>query len=151
MTRPFYGNHYKIGMKNITGFAVGKVNSAQCWKALQAKKEAYLIDVRSPEEWQETGVADLADIKKDVKLLSWLFLTPSIHQNSDFINNLEKIFLNKEVELYFICKSGGRSMHAAEAALSLGYKKIFNVEDGFVGDNMNKNGWMNRDLPRREV
>ncbi|MCT4635107.1 MAG: rhodanese-like domain-containing protein [Rickettsiales bacterium] len=140
-----------IGMKNITGFAVGKVSSAQCWKALQAKEKAYLIDVRTPEEWQETGVADLGAIKKEVKLLSWVFLTPSIHQNSNFINDLEQLFSNREVELYFICKSGGRSMQAAEVALSLGYKKAFNVEDGFVGDKMSKSGWMNSDLPRREV
>lgn len=140
-----------MNMENIIGSAVGKVNSAQCWQALQAKEKAHLIDVRSPEEWQETGVAKLDDIKKEVKLLSWLFLTPSIHPNRNFMNDLEQIFPDREVELFFICKSGGRSMQAAEAALSFGYKKVFNVGDGFVGDEMSKNGWMNSDLPRREV
>lgn len=140
-----------MNMENTIKSFVGKVSSTQCWKALQARENAYLIDVRTPEEWQETGVAELDSIKKEVKLLSWLFLTPSVHQNSNFINDLEQIFPDREAELFFICKSGGRSMRAAEAALNLGYKKVFNIEDGFVGDEMKKDGWMNSNLPRREV
>lgn len=145
-------------MENISGAAVGKVNSAQCWEALQHGPNSYLIDVRAPEEWQETGIADLASIKKDTKLLAWMFFTPHVHRNNKFIDELERIFPNKDAELFFICKSGGRSAQAANAAFNSGYKKSFNVEDGFVGNMfdsdlvpLNLNGWMNSNLPRREV
>ena len=138
-------------MKNITESEVGKVNSIQCWEALQTRPNSYLIDVRTPEEWQETGIADLSSIKKDVNLLAWIFFTPHIHPNNDFLKELEHILPSKQAELFFMCKSGGRSMQAANAALSRGYNKVYNVDGGFVGNIEDNSGWMNSKLPRRAV
>ncbi len=143
-------------MENITEFAVGKVSSSQCWEALQQKPNSYLIDVRAPEEWEETGMADLSSIKKNANLLTWIFFTPNIHPNKKFIAELEQVFPNKDVELFFICKSGGRSMQAANAALSDGYKNSYSVDDGFVGSMFDNNfiplnGWIKNNLPRRKA
>lgn len=138
-------------MENITGSEVGKASPIQCWEALQTRPNSYLIDVRSPEEWQETGIADLRSIEKEVNLLTWIFFTPHIHLNNNFLNELEQILPDKQAELFFMCKSGGRSMQAANAAVSKGYKKSFNVDDGFIGNAMDNSGWINSNLPRREV
>ena len=35
--------------------------------------------------------------------------------------------------IYFICRSGGRSLAAAQAARAAGYKHVYNVKDGFEG------------------
>lgn len=145
-------------MKEINTTAIGKVSSSQCWKILQQDSNSFLLDVRTPEEWQETGITDLSAANKEVKLLSWIFFTPYIHHNDHFLSQLNDIFPNKDVTLFFMCKSGGRSAQASEAAFSNGYKKIYNVEDGFIGNNfdenlkeLNTNGWINSNLPRRAL
>ena len=38
-----------------------------------------------------------------------------------------------ETALYFICRSGARSLAAAQTAQAAGYRKSFNVADGFEG------------------
>lgn len=137
---------------------VNSLSSFQAWEVLKKDADACLIDVRSPEEWQETGVADLSSINKSIRLLSFMFFTPHIHNNDNFMAELESIVPEKEVKLLFICKSGGRSLKAAEAAINQGYKNCYNVEDGFVGNmfdnnlkSLDLNGWINSDLPRRAL
>lgn len=145
-------------MDNINNLAVGNVSSAQCWKALENSEDSYLVDVRAPEEWQESGIADLSSINKEVNLLTWIFFTPYVHHNDKFIDELENVFPDKSVKLYFMCKSGGRSAQAANAAFSKGYKNSYNIDDGFIGNmfdsnlvQLDTNGWINSGLPRRAL
>ena len=139
--------------------SIRDISSSQCWEALEKNSSsAYLIDVRAKEEWKETGIADLSSIAKEVKLISWMFFTPSIHANDKFIDELKEAVNDKNTELFFICKSGGRSAQAAKAAMQNGYNNCFNINDGFVGnmfdDNLEPlklNGWLNNNLPRKKL
>ena len=138
--------------------SVGEVSSLECLDALKNNPETYLIDVRSPEEWQETGVVDLSSFGKESKLISWIFYVPHVHANNNFLDELNAEVPNKQANLFFICKSGGRSLKAATAAAQAGYDKCYNVNDGFVGnmfdDNLNSlslNGWINNNLPWRKL
>ncbi len=136
---------------------IGEMSSSHFWQLLLKDKPVFhLIDVRSPQEWEETGISDLSSINNNVILISWMLFTPSVHQNGDFLSDLEKHVPNKEDHLFFICKSGGRSLKAAEAAIRYGYKNVNNINDGFCGnihdenfENKNINGWMNSNLPRK--
>jgi rhodanese-related sulfurtransferase len=53
----------------------------------------------------------------------------------------------------FICRSGGRSSHAAATAAQLGYTQAFNVLEGFEGDKDQQGhrsttgGWKHARLP----
>jgi rhodanese-related sulfurtransferase len=134
------------------------VSASECWDALQHDSNAYLIDVRTKAEWRENGIADLSSANKETKLITWVFFTPHIHANANFLNELEKEIEDKEASLYFICKSGGRSAQASQAAMLHGYKKCYNVSDGFSGNMFDKdlaplnlNGWTNSNLPRRKM
>lgn len=144
-------------MKSTATHTVGNISSSHCWRELQEKTHSILIDVRSPQEWQDAGIPDLKSINKDVILLTWMFFIPNIHPNKNFIEQLEKITPNKEsTELFFICKSGGRSAQAADLALSNGYKYCYNVQDGFLGSSFDSDlkpldGWVENDLPRRAL
>jgi rhodanese-related sulfurtransferase len=40
---------------------------------------------------------------------------------------------DKDSELFFICRSGGRSKMAAQALSALGFTRCRNVKDGFEG------------------
>lgn len=142
-------------MNNTAEQLVNNISTLKSWEILKKEKNSYLIDVRSPEEWQETGIPDLSSLNKDVKLLTFIYLSPTIHENDNFIEDLESIFPNKQSKLLFICKTGGRSLKAAKAALHHGYSNCCNVADGFLGNMfdansmpLNLNGWINSDLPR---
>lgn len=145
-------------MSNVT-LNIGTLSSSQCWDFLkQNSSNSYLIDVRSEEEWVETGVADLSSINKQVTLLSWLIPTPYIHVNDKFIDIINEIIKDKNANLFFICKSGGRSAKAAQAAAQDGYTNCYNVNDGFIGNmfddnlqDLSLNGWVNSNLPRRKL
>lgn len=90
-------------------------------------KDIYLIDVRTPSEWRVDGVADI----KNIKLISYMFFEPSTELNPNFISELISTFPDKNLNLFFICKSGQRSLKAAEAALSAGFKNVYNISGGY--------------------
>ena len=54
------------------------------------------------------------------------------------------ITFDQNDSLFFICKSGSRSMMAAQCAIKFGFKNSFNVYDGF--SNENYQNW-ERNLP----
>jgi len=53
--------------------------------------------------------------------------------NLDFINQLSE-YVGPEETAMFICRSGGRSHHAAIAATQAGFRLSYNVLEGFEGD-----------------
>lgn len=50
----------------------------------------------------------------------------------------------KEQPLYLICRSGQRSMHAAQALASCGFQQLFNVAGGMLA-------WEHEGLPTRSA
>ncbi|MCH9753593.1 MAG: hypothetical protein K0T99_01675 [Alphaproteobacteria bacterium] len=118
--------------------------SVVAWEFLSKNPNAYLIDVRTPEEWEHIGIPDLSSIGKKVKLISWMKDLEG-NKNENFIKELESNIPDKEDMLIFICRSGVRSLNAAKHACSHGYKSCFNIQDGFEGNNNNE-GWKNSNL-----
>lgn len=138
--------------------SVDEISSTECFESLKNTKNAYLIDIRDEEEWQETGIADLSSINKKVLLISWVYFSPHAHHNSEFLSDINKNIMDKKADLFFICKSGGRSLQASNAAKQYGYNNCYSVKDGFIGnmlDNnlnpLNLNGWVNVNLPWRKL
>jgi rhodanese-related sulfurtransferase len=117
------------------GYA-GDVSARQAWESLSAEPEATLIDVRSRAEWTYVGVPALTSIGKPTVLIEWDEF-PSGRLVPDFIGRLkaelDRVGAGKDAPLYFICRSGSRSRHAAIAATAAGYGKSYNVEFGFEG------------------
>ena len=117
------------------GYA-GDVSASSAWDSLAASADATLIDVRSKAEWTYVGVPVLTSIAKPTVLVEWDEF-PSGRLVPDFIGRLgaelDRLGVKKDAPLYFICRSGSRSRHAAIAATGAGYGKAFNVEFGFEG------------------
>lgn len=130
----------------------GDVSPADAWSALSQNSNAQLVDVRTQAEWAFSGVASLISINKTVKTISWKFY-PNYEVNTKFIEQLEAAISDKTTPLYFLCKTGGRSLDAAMAATAAGYTQCYNIEGGFEGDhNTNHqrgqvNGWKAARLP----
>ena len=65
-------------------------------------------------------------------LIPWQ-LYPTMQRNASFLDHLQQAGLTPETPIYFICRSGARSLAAAQAAAAAGYKSVYNVADGFEG------------------
>jgi rhodanese-related sulfurtransferase len=53
--------------------------------------------------------------------------------NGAFVEHLQQAGLTPENHIYFLCRSGARSMAAAQAAQAAGYAHVYNIADGFEG------------------
>ncbi|KAA9341064.1 rhodanese-like domain-containing protein [Larkinella humicola] len=76
--------------------------------------KAYLVDVRTPEEYGEGHLAHSKNID---------------FRAANFKDQISKLDKNKPVYLY--CRSGNRSGRAADTLQTLGFKSPFNI-GGFV-------------------
>jgi rhodanese-related sulfurtransferase len=106
---------------------------------------ARLIDVRTPEERKFVGyIADSVSVP-------WATGT-AFTRNPRFLRELEAKAKKNEV-LLFICRSGARSIAAAEAATRGQFQHAFNVVEGFEGEldaqrrRGTQGGWRLRGLP----
>jgi len=130
----------------------GDVMPEDAWTALKADARALLIDVRTEGEYEFVGHADLTAIEKRTPLVEWM-LFPSGDTNPNFETDVEALIADKETPLYFICRSGVRSRHAAVAMTARGYATCYNVAHGFEGDMDDHghrgalNGWKVSGLP----
>ncbi len=116
------------------------------YDALNSDAEARLVDVRTEAEWRAVGIPDTSAAGRETVLLPWQF-GPG-RPNPAFLDGLAAAGLTPEHRLYFICRSGARSMAAAEAARAAGYGTVYNVADGYEGGRPGA-GWKASGLPWR--
>ena len=112
--------------------SVPDISPAETWEALRADPDAVLIDVRTDAEWNFVGLPDLADAGKQPLLVPWQ-VYPSMQVNGAFAEHLRRAGLTPQNKLFFICRSGARSLSAGMAAQAEGFGQAFNVADGFEG------------------
>jgi rhodanese-related sulfurtransferase len=134
---------------------VANVSPKQGWEALLADPDAQLIDVRTDAEWQYVGIPDLREAGKQAVLVSWQYF-PSGNVNANFVEELRDAGLSPGEKLYFLCRSGVRSLAAARAAEAAGFASCFNVTEGFEGHPDEQGhrgalaGWKAEGLPWRQ-
>lgn len=117
-------------MTAVTG--VPDVSPKEAWEALRNDAQAALVDVRTDAEWNFVGLPDLSSIAKQTVLIPWQ-IYPSMQVNGHFADHLHKAGLTPLHRIYFICRSGARSLAAGQAAQAAGFPHVFNVADGFEG------------------
>ena len=134
---------------------VDNVPPAQVWEALRSDPQAQLVDVRTDAEWNFVGLPDLAPAGKQAVLIQWQ-VYPTMQVNGNFADQLTEAGFTPEHHIYFICRSGQRSLAAAQAAQAAGFPHAYNVAEGFEGapDGAGHRGtiagWKARDLPWRQ-
>ena len=123
-------------MKNIN------IDVLDAFDFLSKNLNSHLIDTRSDLEWKITGIPDLSSINKETNLINW---GPVLNKN--FFEKYQKFLLNsfnQEDSLFFICRSGSRSLMATQLAIELGFNNSFNIYAGF--DNESDQNWK-KNLP----
>tara|TARA_B100000900_G_scaffold215019_1_gene182110 strand:+ start:201 stop:584 length:384 start_codon:yes stop_codon:yes gene_type:complete len=109
------------------------IKAIDAFDFLSKRNNSHLIDTRSDIEWKTTGIPDLSSINKETNLLNW---GPVLDQT--FFEQYKKYLLtsfNQKDSLFFICRSGSRSLMAAKFAIEFGFKNSFNIYDGFHNEN----------------
>ena len=146
-----------------SGAVVGQVDPSTSFATLESDPDTLLIDVRTRAEWAFVGAPDLSSIGKRLILVEWRRF-PTMEINSNFIHEVDQAVSAAGVapkELHFICRSGARSMEAAQSvAKAWGAQDrsvvCVNVAEGFEGDldaegrRGGLNGWKARGLPWRQ-
>ncbi len=140
---------------------IGSVNPSEAWDRLGQSPDAVLVDVRTQAEWSFVGVPDLTGLDKAPVCVEWA-VYPDMSKNPRFVAALmEELGGTVPSEYYFLCRSGARSLRAAEAVAeylsATGQEAAcFNVAEGFEGDldpqghRGGRNGWKARGLAWRQ-
>ena len=109
------------------------IKATDAFDFLSKKDNSHLIDTRSDIEWKSTGIPDLSSINKETILINW---GPVLDQI--FFEQYKNFLLTsftKNDNLLFICRSGSRSLMAAQFAIRFGFKNSFNIFEGFYNEN----------------
>ncbi len=123
----------------------GALSPAAAQALRESMPAAILVDVRTRAEWAYVGrVPDAIEIEWNQY--------PS-GRNPDFAAQLLAAIPDRTRPVLFLCRSGGRSAAAAQAATELGYTLAINVLEGFEGDldaashRNSAGGWRKAGLP----
>lgn len=113
-----------------------KMGAQEAYSAVQSN-EMIILDIRSPGEWAETGVAKGA----------W----PVTMHDPSFGPNLQKIVARyPDVPIALICATGGRSNYVADVLGKNGLEGVIDITEGMFG-NGKAPGWIARNLPIQNV
>ncbi|MGE2729287.1 rhodanese-like domain-containing protein [Mycolicibacterium vaccae] len=116
----------------------GDITPEQAWKLLSENADAVLVDVRTDAEWRFVGVPDLTPLHREAVFVEWSRTDGS--RNSGFVDDLVAAGITPgERPVVFLCRSGNRSIGAAEAATEAGIGPSYNILDGFEG-NLDEHG-----------
>ncbi len=122
---------------------VQNISSLDAYYELDRLENRILIDVRSSSEWIEAGIPKL---ERSKLLLLSIYLSPNMLPNQEFINQCLTQIRNYSFELFFLCRSGRRSLEAANLLVNYVNNDCYNIVDGFSG-NGSALGWKNNNLP----
>ncbi|PTX57592.1 rhodanese-related sulfurtransferase [Litoreibacter ponti] len=148
-------------MSTDTGPAVQELLPAHTWDRLEKDPNAVLIDVRTKAEWSFVGKPDLSSLNRSVITIEWCEY-PDMSVNPRFVEEVKEALDGSHPSaIFFICRSGARSMNAARAVSASsgdlpGTPDLFNVAEGFEGDLDSQerrgglNGWKAQGLPWRQ-
>lgn len=132
----------------------GDLTPQQAWEILEADPSAVLVDCRTRAEWNFVGVPDVAGLGKQTVFVEWIDY-PHGAPNQAFVQQLSAAGITAESKVLFLCRSGHRSIGAAEAATAAGIGEAYNILEGFEGaldadGHRGGAGWRADGLPWRQ-
>lgn len=94
-----------------------------------------LIDIRTPQEWRQTGVAPEAG-------------RVDFHRGPQVLlkDVLELVDGNRDAPIALICRTGNRTAQAQKFLQSQGFTRVYNIPEGMAGSAAGP-GWLKRGLP----
>lgn len=111
----------------------GDITPERAWKLLGENPEAVLVDVRTEAEWRFVGGPDLSAVGREVVYVEWDRSDGTRNDNFAAVLAEQLPTAAGDRPVIFLCRSGNRSIGAAEAATAAGIDPSYNVLDGFEG------------------
>ena len=121
----------------LAGSAVAQEMNAPDAFAAAGDGKLTLIDIRTPREWQQTGVAPGAT---RINML---------HPQgaAGFLNEvLAKVGGDRTAPIALICRTGNRTSQIQKFLQAQGFTRVYNVREGMAGSSAGP-GWLARKLP----
>lgn len=112
------------------------VDAKEAYAMVKADNKVAVLDVRTPEEYVFVGHAPMAaNIPIQIWTGKWNAEKKhfDLAENPDFAAQVKKRF-DPEAPLLIMCRSGQRSAVAIKKLAEAGFKKAYNIVDGFEGD-----------------
>jgi rhodanese-related sulfurtransferase len=130
---------------------IKSIDPISAYELMTHNSDAILIDVRCEIEYEYVGhpVDAINIIWK--KYPSWEINSEFAAEVGAVVSDQSKI--DKKTPILLLCRSGVRSMSAAECLSENLYENLYNVEEGFEGDKNTRkqrssiNGWRFHGLP----
>jgi len=131
---------------------VSRVNPQQAYEKMSVDPKAVLLDVRTKIEFDYVG-HPIGAVH-----LPWKEY-PDLQVKTDFVSSVRALLQMRtatpieQTPLFLLCRSGARSLAAAEELARHGFKEVYNIEEGFEGEKdannhrSTTNGWRFRGLP----
>ncbi len=110
---------------------IGELTLDEAWTMLSEDPAAVLIDVRTAAEWNFVGVPDLDAIDKQPRFIEWIRF-PDGAPNPEFLAQATAD-LTAGQPVLLLCRSGARSLAAANVLRDAGYGPTYNITAGFEG------------------
>lgn len=111
--------------------------SAEEALAMTRSGQAILIDIRTPDEWRQTGIpsgarrANASDPQGPAAFLQEVL---------DIVGD------QRTQAIAIICRTGNRTTKARAFLMSKGFAEVYNVKEGVAGSDAG-DGWFKRGLP----
>ena len=135
----------------------GDITPLQAWKLLSDNPRAVLVDVRTDAEWRFVGVPDLSSLGREVVYIEWNATDGTRNENfaDELKDRVPPAAAGEERPVVFLCRSGNRSIGAAQVATAGGTTPAYNVLDGFEGHldangHRGETGWRAVGLPWKQ-
>lgn len=138
----------------------GDVTAEACWNALRTEPDSFLVDVRTSAEWNFVGFPEAPEGTHAPIFAEWQSYPAMSVDPAGFTARVaaavERAGGSQASRLYFLCRSGARSMSSAATMTGAGFAHCFNVADGFEGPADDEGhrghvaGWKAAGLPWRQ-
>lgn len=114
---------------DIVAEALARVKEIMPWdlsRALAAGKKPFLLDVREPEEFAMMRIPSSINVPRGVleQSCEW-----------DYDETVPELVGGRELEIVVICRSGKRSVLAADMMLRMGFTNVVSLRTGVRGWN----------------
>lgn len=111
--------------------------SAEEALAMARTGRVILIDIRTPDEWRQTGVPAGAQRAN----------ASDPQGPAAFLQNILDIVGDQRAQpIAIICRTGNRTTKARAYLMSKGFTEVYNVKEGVAGSDAG-DGWLKRGLP----
>jgi|TARA_B110000208_G_C11565711_1_gene357032 rhodanese-related sulfurtransferase len=124
------------------------INCKELVELAKTNEGASLIDVRTQAEWDQDGKPNGKEIGLNTYFISFMIdVVEGRIVNQEFEKKVDELKLDQSKAVFVMCKSGFRSLKAAEIINKKGFK-TFNIINGFIcSEDVEPNCWKTSGLP----